>query len=174
MVGDKAYCDASLKEPLADQQQIMLHTPVKKAKGADWVDAADKLYSTYVSRMRQSIESLFRWLISWVGLQDGSRIRSGKGVWLHCFGRLAAGQYVPIPFQIVSVVFSFTGSVATVQGKQDKFTIPPISENNPSNTRFTQAWACFRQPRPYALTRDVPPKRPAQPDLIQDRRAVTY
>ena len=93
MVGDKAYCDASLKEPLADQQQIMLHTPVKKAKGADWVDAADKLYSTYVSRMRQSIESLFRWLISWVGLQDGSRIRSGKGVWLHCFGRLAVGLH---------------------------------------------------------------------------------
>ena len=148
--------------------------PSRKPKGLIGWMPLNKLYSTYMNRMRQPVESLFRWLIGRVGLQDGSRIRSGKGVWLHCFGRLAAGQYVPIPFQIVSVVFSFTGSVATVQGKQDKFTIPPISENNPSNTRFTQAWACFRQPRPYALTRDVPPKRPAQPDLIQDRRAVTY
>ena len=94
MVGDKAYCDASLKEQLANRQWVMLHTPVKKAKGADRVDAVDKLYSTYVSRMRQPIESLFRWLISRVGLQDGSRIRSKKGVWLHCFGRLAAGLYV--------------------------------------------------------------------------------
>ena len=94
LVGDKAYCDASLKGQLADRQQVMLHTPVKKAKGAERVDAAGKLYSTYVSRMRQPIESLFRWLVSRVGLQDGSRIRSEKGVWLHCFGRLAAGLYV--------------------------------------------------------------------------------
>lgn len=94
MVGDKAYCDASLKEQLANQQWVMLHTLVKKAKGADRVDAVDKLYSTYVSRMRQPIESLFRWLISRVGLRDGSRIRSKKGVWLHCFGRLAAGLCV--------------------------------------------------------------------------------
>ena len=94
VVGDKAYCDASLKEQLANRQWVMLHTLVKKAKGADRVNAVDKLYSTYVSRMRQPIESLFRWLISWVGLQDGSRIRSKKGVWLHCFGRLAAGLCV--------------------------------------------------------------------------------
>lgn len=94
VVGDKAYCDSSLKEQLIDQQQVILHTPIKKAKGAQRVDAADKLYSSYVSRMRQPIEGLFRWLISRVGLQDGSRIRSEKGVWLHCFGRLAAGLYV--------------------------------------------------------------------------------
>ena len=95
----------------------MVYTPVKKAEGADQVDAANKLCSTYVSRMRQPIESLFRWLISRVGLQDGSWIRSGKGVWLHCFGWLAAGPCVRMPFQIVNVVFSFAGSCSHYVGR---------------------------------------------------------
>lgn len=94
VVADKAYGDASLRSQLAAQQQVALHTPPKKAKGASRVDAADKLYGTYVSRMRQPIESLFKWLIDRVGLQDGSKIRSEKGVWLHGMGRLAAGLYI--------------------------------------------------------------------------------
>lgn len=94
VVADKAYSDASLKAQLLLEQQVTLHTPVKKAKKADRVDAADKLYSTYVSRMRQPIESLFSWLADQVGLQDSSKIRSQKGIWLHGFGRLAAGLYI--------------------------------------------------------------------------------
>lgn len=94
LVGDKAYASRSFCAELADQQQVNVLTPVKKLKGQRRVDAADKLYSTYVSRMRQPIESLFKWLIKRVDLQDGSRIRSEKGVWLHCLGRLAAGLYV--------------------------------------------------------------------------------
>jgi hypothetical protein len=94
LVADKAYADSTLKEQLTDEQAVDLHTPVKKAKGAKRLDAADKLYSTYVSRMRQPAESLFRWLIGQVDLQNGSRVRSEKGAILHCMGRLAAALYM--------------------------------------------------------------------------------
>jgi hypothetical protein len=94
LVADKAYADGGLRDQLAAEQEVSLHTPIKKAKGVRGLDAADKLYSTYVSRMRQPIESLFRWLIGQVDLQNGSRIRSEKGAILHCMGRLAAALYM--------------------------------------------------------------------------------
>jgi hypothetical protein len=94
LVCDKAYASGPFSEQLLAQQQVYLHTPVKLKRGQHRLDAADRLYSTYVSRMRQPIESLFKWLVKRVGLQDGSRIRSEKGAILHCFGRLAAGLYI--------------------------------------------------------------------------------
>lgn len=94
LVGDKAYACASLRDQLADEQSLNLHTPVKLKRGQPQLDAAEKAYSTYVSRMRQPIESLFNWLIEKVQLQNGSKIRSEKGALLHCMGRLAAALYI--------------------------------------------------------------------------------
>ena len=94
LVGDKAYASQPFSEQLLVDQQVYLHTPIKKKKGQTRLEAADRLYSGYVSRMRQPVESLFKWLVVRVGLQDGSRIRSEKGVILHCFGRLAVGLYI--------------------------------------------------------------------------------
>ena len=94
LVGDKAYWSAPLNQHLLAQQQLNLLTPVKLKKGQKRLDAAQKLFSTYVSRMRQPIESLFNWLIEQTQLQNASRVRSEKGARLHCLGRLAAGLYI--------------------------------------------------------------------------------
>lgn len=94
LVGDKAYCSASLAEELLDQQGLQLCTPVKLKRGQKRLDAAQKLYSTYVSRMRQPVESLFNWFIEKTQIQVASKVRSSKGALLHCLGRLAAGLYI--------------------------------------------------------------------------------
>jgi len=94
LVGDKAYAWAPLSEQLVADQHLMLCTPVKLKKGQKRLDAADKGYSTYVSRMRQPIESLFNWFIEKTQIQNGAKIRSEKGALLHCLGRLAAGLYI--------------------------------------------------------------------------------
>ena len=67
--------------------------PVKLKKGQKRLDAADKGYSIYVSRMRQPI-ALFNWLIEKTQIQSGAKIRSEKEALLHCLGRLAAGLYI--------------------------------------------------------------------------------
>ena len=61
------------------------------AKGQARLDAADSLYSTAVSRIRQPIESLFNWLQEKTGIQVASKVRSTSGLMVHVFGRLAAG-----------------------------------------------------------------------------------
>lgn len=94
LVGDKAYWSASLNEHLLAQQQLDLLTPVKLRKGQKRLDAADKLFSRYVSRMRQPIESFFNWLIETTQIQTAAKVRSEKGAILHCLGRLAAGLYI--------------------------------------------------------------------------------
>jgi len=93
LVGDKAYWSAPLKEHLLAGQDLNLLTPVKLKKGQKRLDAAEKLFSSYVSRMRQPIESLFNWLIEHTQIQNASKVRSEKGALLHCLGRLAAGLY---------------------------------------------------------------------------------
>lgn len=94
LVGDKAYWSASLNDHLLAQQQLDLLTPVKLKKGQKRLDSADKLFSAYVSRMRQPIESFFNWLIETTQIQTAAKVRSEKGAVLHCLGRLAAGLYI--------------------------------------------------------------------------------
>lgn len=94
LVGDKAYWSASLNEHLLAQQQLKLLTAVKLKKGQKRLDAADKLFSSYVSRMPQPIESFFNWLIETTQIQTAAKVRSEKGAVLHCLGRLAAGLYI--------------------------------------------------------------------------------
>ncbi len=70
-------------------------TPVKLVRGqSEWERtfnrAADGLFSTAVSRMRQSIESIFNWFIEKVDLQNASKVRSVQGLMVHLFGKLSA------------------------------------------------------------------------------------
>jgi len=92
LCGDKAYCDGPLKEQLAEDQDLVLLTPVKKKKGQKTLSAADTLYSETVSRMRQPIESLFNWINEKTGIQQASKVRSYQGLLVHAFGRLAAAM----------------------------------------------------------------------------------
>lgn len=67
-------------------------TPIKKEKGQNHLDAADKLYSRAVSRVRQPIESLFHWIEEKTGIEGASKVRSYQGLLVHVFGRLAAAM----------------------------------------------------------------------------------
>ena len=53
-------------------------------------NAANDLYSTAVSRIRQPIEALFNWLIEKIDIQRASKVRSTKGLIVHILGRIAA------------------------------------------------------------------------------------
>jgi hypothetical protein len=70
-------------------------TPVKAIKGQcqqlkNRDKAANDLFSTAVSRVRQPIESLFNWLIVKTDIQKASKVRSTKGLLVHLFGKIAA------------------------------------------------------------------------------------
>ena len=90
LYGDKAYCDGSMKERLAEEQNLDVLTPVKRKKGQEHLSAADKLFSKAVSTVRQPIESLFNWIDEKTGIQCASKVRSYRGLLVHVFGRLAA------------------------------------------------------------------------------------
>jgi Transposase DDE domain len=91
---DKAYCDQGLEDALKEVASCVL-TPVKLKKGEtqqqrQFKKAADDLFSTAVSRVRQPIEGFFNWLIEKTAIQKASKVRSSKGLILHIFGRIAA------------------------------------------------------------------------------------
>ena len=70
-------------------------TPVKAVKGMPDVikqrsKAADDLFSTAVSKVRQPVEAIFNWLIEKTDIQRASKVRSTKGLMVHAFGRLTA------------------------------------------------------------------------------------
>ena len=89
LFADKAYCDAAWKHALA-QAGIQLFTPFKKPRGfVDPFFSADCL-SSFVSRVRQPIESFFNWLNEKTGIQVASKVRSTKGLLTHIFGKTAA------------------------------------------------------------------------------------
>jgi Transposase DDE domain len=91
---DKAYSDRFLQRVMHGQESEML-TPIKLVKGEceavrQFKKAADSLFSTAVSRVRQPIESFFNWLNELHGLQNASKVRSNQGLIVHIFGKVAA------------------------------------------------------------------------------------
>ena len=91
---DKAYCDEDYFKPREQYIQLDLFTPVKLVKGTTEVIkqrefAANNLFSTAVSKVRQPIEAFFNWIIQISKIQDATKVRSTNGLWLHCFGKLA-------------------------------------------------------------------------------------
>jgi len=92
---DKAYCDKHLEQELYLNHKTCLMTPVKLVKGEDQLlrnfnKAAEDLFSTAVSRVRQPIESFFNWLIEKTDIQRASKVRSENGLKVHVFGKVAA------------------------------------------------------------------------------------
>ena len=93
--GDKIYMDSELNQDMMKTLNSEMMTPVKAVKGmADVIKqrikAADDLYSTAVSRIRQPIESLFNWLIQKTNIQQANLVRATNGLLVHIFGKLAA------------------------------------------------------------------------------------
>lgn len=91
---DKAYFKEVLVRELKEKQNVSLYTPIKKEKGQERLNSADKLFSEAVSRMRQPIESLFNWIQEKTHIQFASKVRSTKGIFIHVFGRLAAAMLI--------------------------------------------------------------------------------
>lgn len=93
--GDKIYHDEHYFEKGFKNHHSIMLTPVKGIKGQTEIirmrdKAANDLFSTAVSKVRQPIESLFNWLIEKTDIQRASKVRSAKGLMVHIFGRIAA------------------------------------------------------------------------------------
>jgi hypothetical protein len=91
---DKIYLDKNYFEMRENWIQLDLFAPIKTVKGMpeclkqrDF--AANNIFSTAVSKVRQPIESLFNWIIEKSNIQNASKVRSTNGLWKHCFGKLA-------------------------------------------------------------------------------------
>lgn len=87
LFGDKAYADEETKRVLA-QRGTHLLTPYKRKRNEPET-AQPALWSRFVSSFRQPLESLFGWLIQRTEIQNASRVRSTKGLFIHCYGKLA-------------------------------------------------------------------------------------
>jgi hypothetical protein len=88
LFGDKAYADRRFKDSLRRERQIHLLTPIKKPKGGQ-LSSDQKYYNKLVSKIRQPIESFFKWLIDKTDIQRASQIRSTDGLLVHCLGKLS-------------------------------------------------------------------------------------
>ena len=92
LFGDKAYSDESFKTELKEQQ-IQLFTPLKKPKKAE-LTKEQKRYCKIVSKIRQPIESFFKWLIDKTDIQRASQVRSTEGLIIHCLGKLTFALFL--------------------------------------------------------------------------------
>lgn len=91
--GDKAYARQDFEQWLNKHRDVYILSPVKKKKGQEFLPAADKIYSTWVSQIRQPIEAFFNWLIEKTQIQNASKVRSTNGLLTHIFGRFAAAMF---------------------------------------------------------------------------------
>jgi hypothetical protein len=87
LFGDKAYADAETKTVFAGRGTCLV-TPDKRKRNEPETAAA-ALWSRFISSVRQPLESLFGWLMQRTDIQNASRVRSTKGLLVHCYGKLA-------------------------------------------------------------------------------------
>jgi hypothetical protein len=93
VVADKIYASQEFNMQMKTQQ-VEIITPIKLKKGQKYLEAADKLFSRYVSTVRQPVEAFFHWLNEKTAIQTACKVRSEKGLWVHCFGRLTAALFI--------------------------------------------------------------------------------
>ncbi len=94
IVADKAFRDKKLDQAVRKNggqllTPIVYQDDIQRAL-RQRTKAADDLYSTAVSRVRQPIESFFNWLIEHTDIQRAAKVRSLKGLLVHVFGKIAA------------------------------------------------------------------------------------
>jgi hypothetical protein len=95
LFADKAYCDDAWKHALA-QDGIHLCTPFKKTRGYIELFTSEDCISSFISSIRQPIESFFNWLNEKTNIQVASKVRSTKGLLTFIFGRIAAALFSTI------------------------------------------------------------------------------
>jgi hypothetical protein len=92
LIGDRAFPDPTFQAML-EEQRTTLYAPRKKPKGQE-LSAAEKYYNRMVSKIRQPIESFFKWLIDKTDIQRAGRVRSTEGLMVHCWGKLTFAVYL--------------------------------------------------------------------------------
>jgi hypothetical protein len=83
--GDKAYAEEETKTVFA-ACGTQLVTPYKRNEPET---AAPALWSRFISSFRQLVEGFFGWLIHKTNIQNASRVRSTKDLFVHRYGKLA-------------------------------------------------------------------------------------
>ncbi len=86
LFADKAYRDEETRLQL-QSNGVTPVTPRKRRRGEP--KSSETLFSRFVSSFKQLIESFFNWLIVKTDYQNASRVRSTKGLLIHCYGKLA-------------------------------------------------------------------------------------
>lgn len=92
LFGDKAYADRRFKDFLKERR-IQLLTPIKKPKNKE-LTKTEKHYNKMVSKIRQPIESFFKWLIDKTDIQRASAVRSTNGLLVHCLGKASFSLFL--------------------------------------------------------------------------------
>jgi len=87
LFADKAYADEETKRALSERGTHLL-TPYKRRRNEPETNEP-ALWSRFASSVRQPLESLFGWLIQRTNIQNASQVRSAKGLFVHCYGKLA-------------------------------------------------------------------------------------
>lgn len=86
---DKMYHDNQWKQRLQQESNVSVLTPVKLKKGQDTLRYMDRVFSTFVSSVRQPIESFFNWLQEKTHIHLASKVRSANGLFSFIFARIA-------------------------------------------------------------------------------------
>lgn len=94
LYADRAYIDKDWREWLKQERNITIITPRKKQK-YDTLCSEDAA-STFVSSVRQPIESYFNWLNAKTGIQNASCVRSYAGLLFHIFSCLAFAAFLQL------------------------------------------------------------------------------
>lgn len=91
---DKIYSDIPFYKVTKECKNLELFTPIKSIKGESpeitkREKAARNLCATAVSKVRQSIESLFNWLNEKTNIQRVMKVRFTSGLLVHTMGKIA-------------------------------------------------------------------------------------
>ena len=92
---DKTCTNLDFFTELEQKKNSIMMTPIKAIKGQcqeikNRDKAANDLFSTAVSRVRQPIEAFFSWRIQRTDIQRASKVRSAKGLLIYIFGKIAS------------------------------------------------------------------------------------
>lgn len=92
LFADKAFaCKETFEELSKKGTKLVTPIKAKKVKRGEpkQIERGEGLFSSFVSSIRQPVESFFNWLIQRTDIQNASSVRSTKGLLVHCYGKLA-------------------------------------------------------------------------------------
>jgi len=93
LFSDSALAGEEWKAKMFSENNVEILTPIKRKKGQEFLEAADKLFSAAVSSAKQAIESFNNWLIEKTNIQRASKVRSEEGLSVFLFAKIACACF---------------------------------------------------------------------------------